>query len=196
MNENDYAKTEMEQPVENKVKVKKSSIALEISLYIAILLICIFIVPKYVIQRTVVDGDSMQTTLMNNDNLMVEKVSYRFSNPSRFDVIVFYPYGKDYNEYYVKRIIGLPGETVKIQGQDIYINGKKIKESYGSTDMDTAGIAADGIKLKDDEYFVLGDNRLVSKDSRYAEVGPVKKENIAGKVLFRIWPLDKIGTIQ
>ena len=102
--------------------------------------------------------------------------------------------GREEDEYYVKRIYGLPGETVQIKGKDIYINNQIIEDKYAKNAMDDAGIAEEPLKLGEDEYFVLGDNRRVSKDSRDSEVGPVKKENIAGHVVFRIWPLSKFGT--
>lgn len=112
---------------------------------------------------------------------------------------MFYPKGRDVEEYYVKRIYGLPGETVQIKDNDIYINGNKIDDPYAKDEMVSAGDAQEPIKLGDDEYFVLGDHRSVSLDSRFSEEddpkgpGPVKRENIAGKVFVRIWPLSKFG---
>ncbi len=128
--------------------------------------------------------------------LLVEKVSYHFTDPSRYDIVVFYPEGRDSDEYFVKRIYGLPGETVQIIGKRIYINGEMISDDYAKDGvMDEAGIAAEPVKLAEDEYFVLGDNRTVSRDSRDPTVGPVKKENIDGHVVLRIWPLNKFGTL-
>ena len=164
-------------------------------LYIALLIICVSVVPKYVIQRTKVDGTSMEATLNDKDNLLVEKVSYHFHNPDRFDIIVFYPYGKeeDPEDYYVKRVIGLPGETVQIIGADIYINGTKLEEHYGKDPITEAGEAEEPIQLADDEFFVLGDNREVSSDSR--DFGPVKKSDISGRVVMRIYPFNKFGLL-
>lgn len=183
---------------QNKVKEPKKrskiSYALELVIYVALILVCVFWVPEHVIQRTVVKGESMENTLHNKESLLVEKVSYKFSDPSRYDIIVFYPYGRDVDEYYVKRIYGLPGETVQIKNNDILINGKKVQDDYAKNAMDDAGIASDPIKLADDEYFVLGDNRKVSLDSRDPDLGPIKKDNIAGHVVLRIWPLSKFGT--
>lgn len=168
----------------------------EFIIYAAIIFVCVAVVPKYVIQRTIVDGKSMMNTLSHKDNLLVEKVSYRFSDPKRFDVIVFYPHGRESDDYYIKRVIGLPGETVQIKGNDIYINGKIIKENYGKDPMTESGIAAEPLKLGDDEFFVLGDNREISEDSRYEEVGPVKRENIEGRAILRIYPFSKFGTFE
>lgn len=179
---------------ERNKKIK--STMTELLLYVLVALICLLVVPRYVIQRTIVSGASMENTLMSGDNLLVEKVSYRFDQPTRFDVVVFYPYGKDEKEYYVKRVIGLPGETIQIIGEDIYINGKVLDEDYGKNPITYQGIAKDPITLGEDEYFLMGDNREVSFDSRYQEVGPVHADLIAGRAILRIWPLNQIGTFE
>jgi len=177
-------------------KKNKKSFLFDLIFYLILIFIVIYIIPNYVIQRTYVDGDSMQNTLFNKDQLYVEKLSYRFDALNRFDIIVFYPFGRKQSDYYVKRIIGLPGETVQIIGSDIYINGKVLKEHYGKDPIIEAGRAKKPIKLADDEYFVLGDNRTVSKDSRTTIVGNVKKENIGGRAIFRILPFSRFGTID
>lgn len=195
---------------ENEVEMKETDIkekkprspisyVIEGVIYVLLIVVCIYVVPTYVLQRTVVSGESMENTLHDGESLLVDKLSYRFSDPKRYDIIVFYPKGKDVDEYYVKRIFGLPGETVQIKGNDVYINGSKIEDSYAKDVMSEAGIAAKPYKLGSDEYFVLGDNRSVSLDSRTLPEedsdapGPVKFENIAGRVILRIWPLSKIG---
>lgn len=172
---------------------------IEAIVWICIACICMFVVPKYVMQRTVVSGNSMQNTLHNNDNLIVEKVSRYFKDFDRFDIIIFFPeHLPEYNgdEYYVKRVIGLPGETIQIIGSDIYINGEILEENYGKDPIEMAGIAANPIKLGKNEYFVLGDNRGASQDSRYPEVGVVHKSSIEGKAILRIWPLNKFGLLK
>jgi len=183
----------MEENSRKKEPKKRSAVSyiIEFAIYIALILLCIFWVPEHVVQRTVVSGESMENTLHNGESLLVNKIAYE---PSRYDIVVFYPLGREEDEYYVKRIYGLPGETVQIKGKDIYINNQIIEDKYAKNAMDDAGIAEEPLKLGEDEYFVLGDNRRVSKDSRDSEVGPVKKENIAGHVVFRIWPLSKFGT--
>jgi len=128
---------------------------------------------------------------------MVEKISYRLDALKRFDIIVFYPYGRENKEeYFVKRLIGLPGETIQIKGEDIFINGKVLEENYGKDPITNAGIAKDPITLGEEEYFVLGDNREISLDSRYEEVGVLSKKNIGGKAILRIWPLNKFGLLN
>ena len=183
---------------EEKKKKKRSpvSYAIEFAIYIILILGCVFWVPEHVIQRTVVNGESMENTLHTGESLLVEKVSYRFNDPQRYDIIVFYPEGRDVDEYYVKRIFGLPGETIQITGNDIYINGEKIEDGFAKNGMDDPGIAAEPLTLADDEYFVLGDNRMVSLDSRDPDLEPIKAEDIAGHVILRIWPLKKFGTLK
>lgn len=181
---------------QKKEKKKRSSIsyAVEFSIYLILILACIFWVPEHVIQRTVVNGESMENTLHTGESLLVEKVSYHFKDPKRYDIIVFYPEGREVDEYYVKRIYGLPGETIQIIDNQIYINGEVVADDYAKNGMDDPGIAKDPITLADDEYFVLGDNRMVSLDSRDSDLGPIQKKNIAGHVILRIWPLSEFGT--
>ena len=202
MSEEEFGQSSLNQVDEKKKKKKRSPISyiIEGSIYVIMILLCVFWVPEHVIQRTVVNGSSMQDTLHTGESLLVEKVSYRFSDPDRYDIIVFYPHGRAQakeekeEEYYVKRVYGLPGETIQIKGNEVYINNEVIPDEYAKKGvMDTAGIAEEPITLGEDEYFVLGDNRQVSKDSREPEVGPVKKENIAGHVILRIWPLNTFG---
>lgn len=182
-------------PISKAMKIK--NIIKEAIIYVLIFIVVLYFIPNYVIQKTIVDGPSMENTLENKDHLFVEKLSYRFGNPKRFDIVVFYPYGReDKDDYYVKRVIGLPGETIQIIGSDIYINGEILEENYGKDPITYAGIASEPIKLNDDEYFVLGDNRTVSLDSRYEKVGVVDGDLIDGKVILRIWPLNKFGLLD
>lgn len=205
MIENDSQQIEKPDNTAKKEEKKKRSFhsyLLEGLVYIAIIIVCVYVVPNYVVQRTVVSGDSMQNTLHDEESLLVDKLSYRFTDPKRYDIIVFYPKGRDVEEYYVKRIYGLPGETIQIKNDDIYIDGELIEDPYAKDSMDSAGIAETPYTLADDEYFVLGDHRSVSIDSRITPddplegPGPVKFENIAGKAFLRIWPLNKFGTLD
>jgi signal peptidase I len=177
-------------------KNKLKSIITDVILYALIVYACIYLIPTYVMQRTIVDGPSMENSLHNGEHLLVEKVSYHFDALDRFDVIVFYPYGREVGEYYVKRVIGLPGETVQIKGSDIYINGEILEEDYGKDPIDYAGWVDEPVTIGEDEYFVLGDNREVSLDSRYEEVGLITKDNIGGKAVLRIWPFNKFGFVN
>ncbi|MBQ2083415.1 MAG: signal peptidase I [Lachnospiraceae bacterium] len=151
---------------------------------ICIVSICLVIL-TFLLQRSKVDGTSMTPTLSDGQGVLVNKFSYMVSSPKRYDIIVFrYDNSKSVN--YVKRIIGLPGETVQIIGGHVYINGKQLEDDkFGDTVMTYAGIAENPIKLEDGEYFVLGDNRNSSSDSRYADVGIVHKGQIIGKLFIK-----------
>ena len=140
----------------------------------------------------------MEPTLDSGDNLIVDKISYRFRAPERFDIIVF-PWKYEESTYYIKRIIGLPGETVQIdENGTIYINGEVLQESYGREVIkaEYVGLAAEPITLGEDEYFVMGDNRNNSTDSRSAMVGNIKREDIIGRAWVRIWPFSKFGILK
>lgn len=167
-------------------------------LYLLIVLCATYLVITFVGQRTVVEGESMETTLSDGDNLIVDKLTYRFNDPERFDIIVF-PFQYQEDTYYIKRIIGLPGETVQIDEKgNIYINGEILQESYGREIIfpENVGIAIDPIVLGEDEYFVMGDNRNNSSDSRTEIVGNIHRDDIIGKAWLRIWPFDKFGVLK
>ncbi len=164
-------------------------------LYVAVVVGVTFLIIHFVGQRTYVSGSSMENTLSDGDNLIVDKITYRFSDPKRYDIIVF-PYQYEENTYFIKRIIGLPGETVQIVDGTIYINGEALQESYGREVMKNSGMAADPITLGEDEYFVLGDNRNDSTDSRDPSVGKISRDRIIGRAWVRIWPLSKIGVLR
>ncbi len=184
---------------DNMEKPKKSFFRqiVETVLYFIIILVTVLFVQKFIIQPVEVNGSSMETTLSNQDHLLLEKVSYLFSKPKRYDVIVFHPYDYDKETCYIKRIIGLPGETVQIIDSMIYIDGEPLSENYGKENVIVdAGMANDPIKLSEDEYFVLGDNRNNSKDSRNESVGLVTKDSILGRAWCRIWPLTDFEFIR
>ena len=181
---------------------KKESVMREIIgtiAYVAVICLVVFLVLRFVGQRTVVNGHSMDPTLANQENLIMDKLSYHFTDPKRFDVVIF-PGPEEGGEhpYYIKRVIGLPGETVQIIDGKVYINGEELTDDvYGITDyIEEPGIAAEPLTLGEDEYFCLGDNRPVSYDSRYEAVGPVHRSEIIGKVWIRIWPLSKFGPVD
>lgn len=163
--------------------------------YILIVLCSTYLIVTYVGQRTKVSGDSMLDTLHDGDNLIVDKISYRFRDPERFEIIVF-PYRHEEDTYYIKRIIGLPGETIQIEDGYVYINGKELVEDYGRETILKAGLAEEPIHLGEDEYFVLGDNRNHSSDSREPGVGVLHRDELIGRAWIRVWPLDSIGVIS
>ena len=134
--------------------------------------------------------------LKNADKVLVNRIVYNASSPKRGDIIVFKPKGNESSHYYTKRIVGLPGETVQIVENRIYINGEKLEEDYTTTKIDTAGIAAEKVKLGGDEYFVMGDNRKNSEDSRSADIGAVKRSYIYGKAWFVVSPKKNFGFVR
>lgn len=169
---------------------------LSTSLYILAVLLVTFLIVKYVAVRVEVSGPSMEPTLQNKQNLIVEKVSYHFKDPERFDVIVF-PFKHAEKTNYIKRIIGLPGEEVRIDEYGyIYINGEYLPERYGKEVIQDPGLAADTIYLADDEYFVMGDNRNNSSDSRCLSVGNVQRDDIIGRAWITIWPFSEFGPVD
>ena len=169
---------------------------LSTSLYILFVLCAVYLVIHFVGQRTQVQGSSMEPKLSNEDNLIVDKISYRFHDPERFDIVVF-PFRYEENIFYIKRVIGLPGETIRIDEKDnILINGEILEESYGKEVIQSPGRAYEEIVLADDEYFLMGDNRNNSTDSRDPSVGNVRRDEIVGRAWLRIWPLDQVGFIE
>lgn len=168
---------------------------LSTAVYLLAVVAVTFLFVQFVGQRTHVNGDSMNVTLEDGDNLIVDKLSYRFKDPERFDIIVF-PYQYQEKTYYIKRIIGMPGESVQIIDGMVYIDGEMLDESYGKEVMEYAGVASEMIELGEDEYFVLGDNRNNSSDSRDPSVGNIHEDQIIGKAFLRIWPLNKFGILK
>jgi signal peptidase I len=164
-------------------------------LYIGVVLVITFLIITFVGQRTHVSGDSMKNTLHHGDQLIVDKITYRFKEPVRYDIIVF-PYQYEEDTFYIKRIIGLPGETVQIVNGEIYINGEILRETYGREVIRDPGMAAEPVQLGEDEYFVLGDNRNASSDSREPSVGVIHRNDIVGRAWIRIWPLNKAGILK
>ncbi|MDD6406385.1 MAG: signal peptidase I [Clostridiales bacterium] len=182
---------------ERKAEKKKAKAEKEVNIVKDLLFLCMYIiivigicwaVLTFVGQRTEVSGESMSNTLHSGDTLWIDKLEYEFGSPQRYDVVVF-PYGDDEDTFYIKRIIGLPGETVYIdEDGNIFINDELLESDvYGRETIasDKRGVAADEITLGDDEYFVLGDNRNNSRDSRVADVGNIHKKDIIGRAVFR-----------
>ena len=138
------------------------------------------------VKKTTMNNNSMEPTLNINDRIVINTLSYKISSPDRFDVIVIDKSDNEHSYYDIKRIYGLPGETIQIKGSDIYINGKKIEEEIYVEEMELAGTAKEPLKLGSDEYFVLADDRNGSEDSRYSNYGLVKEKDIVGKAWIRL----------
>ncbi len=153
----------------------------EILTYIVIIGV-ILLIKAYVVTPIMVSGDSMKTTLLNRDVLILNKLAYKFTDIKRFDIVVI----DDNNEYLIKRVIGLPGEKVEYKNDQLYINGKRVKEEYAREKTDDFSA-----EVPEDNYFVLGDNRAVSVDSRY--FGSFEKKEILGKANCVIFPFQRFG---
>lgn len=153
-----------------------------------IILIIIIIVKKYFFTTILVNGDSMNSTLKENDVMILDKFSYRIKDIKRFDIVVV----NSSNTKLIKRVVGLPGEHIKYENNELYIDGKKIKDNYGTGI--TYDFELDIEEIPEDYYFVLGDNREDSIDSRV--IGLIHKDNILGHATFRLYPLNKFGEVK
>ena len=161
-----------------------------------IVIVCAaFLMVNFFFDNTKITGHSMNNTLKNDDVMLVNKVAFKYRDPKRYDVIIFKPNIGNVSDYYTKRIIGLPGETVQIIDGKVYIDGDVLKDDVIDEVIYNAGNAAKPIKLGYNEYFVLGDNRNNSDDSRFSNVGFVKYEDIIGMPWFVVYPFSSFGTV-
>ena len=169
---------------------------LGLMLYVIIVLALAFAVRTFLLQRVIVDGPSMNDTLHDGENLFICPMSHYIGKIDRFDIVVF-KYAYDTDTYLIKRVIGLPGETVTIDRYGtIFIDGQVLDEHYCPQKIAEPGIAENGIELGEGEYFVLGDNRNNSIDSRDARVAKVDIDRIKGTVFLRITPLSEFGLVE
>jgi len=177
---------------------KKEDEVVEFIKTLAVALIFMLCIRFYIIQPFSVKGSSMEPSFYEGEYLIVDEISYRFSEPQRGDIVVFKLKNKDYNEYLIKRIIGLPGETVVIKDGKVIIKNEEnkdgyiLKENYLPEERLTNGELEESVPLN--SYFVLGDNRGVSYDSRL--FGFIEKDKLTGKVLFRGLPIERAGLIE
>lgn len=185
-----------EEEIKKDIQNERTACLVRILIVIAVCFAIIFFIARYLLMISTVDGFSMFPTLLNGEQVLVDKGIYKRKEPERFDIVVFSFAAAD-TGYYIKRIIGLPGERIRIDDNGvIYINDKPLEEEYGSEQILEPGRARSEILLSDDEYFVLGDNRAHSEDSRYSLVGNIKRDTFLGKATLRIWPLSKYGYID
>ena len=163
---------------------------------IALICVLAFVIVWFWGKRVSNIGDSMSPVIENGDIVLADTFIYNIKKPSRGDVIVFRPNGEEKMHSHIKRIVGLPGETIEIKKGKIYIDGEKLDEKYETTKLEGSKDGNNKIKIKKDEYFVLGDNRLSSTDSRDDEIGNVKRDDIVGKAWFVIAPWKNISFVK
>lgn len=183
--------------IETTPTVKK--IIKEIVIWLLLIILTItasYFITTNVFVKTAVAGVSMEPTLMEGQVVIVNKIEYYLKSPKRNDVIVYKQSNREHSYYEIKRVIGLPGETVKIKNGMIYINDEVLKEKIKTETIENAGLAEEGIKLDDNEYFVLGDNRNDSEDSRFASVGNVLRNEILGKAVAIEKPFTLVDSLN
>lgn len=183
--------------IETTPTVKK--IIKEIIIWLLLIVLTItasYFITTNVFVKTAVAGVSMEPTLMEGQVVIVNKIEYYLKSPRRNDVIVYKQSNREHSYYEIKRVIGLPGEKVKIKNGIIYINDEALKEKVKTETIENAGLAEEGIKLDDNEYFVLGDNRNDSEDSRFASVGNVLKNEILGKAVATEKPFTLVDSLN
>ena len=140
-------------------------------------------------------GQAMEPSVDSGDQVFVNRFLYLLTAPKAGDVVVFKPNGNENSHYYMRRVIGVPGDTVQIREGFIYINGELFETGIGNEEMDYAGVAQEELTLEKDEFFVLGDNRNASEDSRNADIGNVRRQDIYGLAWFIRYPFENFGKI-
>ncbi len=180
-----------------KINIKALREVLSFGFWIVISVFLAFVFVFAFGYRTNVVGSSMEPSLISGQKILINRLVYQISSPKYYDVIAFVPNGNEDSHIYVKRVIGVPGDTILIKDGYIYIDGIKLEEDASYDIIKDPGIAETEIYLSDDEYFVLGDNRNYSEDSRSGNIGVVKKSYITGKVWFKLSKnLENLGFVK
>lgn len=179
---------------EKRIKILKFIIITIIET--AVVILAAFLITHYGLERMQVTGDSMSPTLSDGDTIIINKMSYKLHSIKRNDVVVVRQNGTEHNYYTIERVIGLPGEKIRIDNGIVYIDGKKLEEKFKFPPMENGGLALEEITLDDGEYFMLCDNRNGGEDSRNANIGNVLKSDIAGKAWLKAGTWSFIGKIN
>lgn len=184
--------------LENRKEARKHLVKMILITLVEVLVVVFaaFAITHYGMETFTVSGQYMSPTLENGDKILVNKLSYHIHSIKRNDVVIVQQSGSEHNYYTVERVIGLPGEEVQIREGRVYINGKKLKESYDFPKMENGGLAMEPVILEDEEYFVLCDNRNNGEDSRNANVGNIAEEDIVGKAWVRMNTIEFISHLD
>ena len=183
---------ESKKPLIKKIVKEIIILGVEIALVIGLA----YGIIQFAVEKSAMIGSSMEVTLSDGDDVIINKFSYYFHDPQRYDVVVFKQSGKEHSYYNIKRIIGLPGETVQIKDGQVYINNERLDEPVNVDVMEIGGLAEEPIALEENEYFVLGDNCNNSEDSRFANIGNIVSQDIIGKVWVKLEPFNFVNKIN
>lgn len=163
----------------------------------ALVAICLayFIIISFGTRYSII-GNSMGDVLIHGDMVLIDKATFELRSPKRFEIVLFSPNGVNAGKTYVKRIIALPGEKIQIKDGKIFVNGMTLVNDVTDTQVLTPGLASEPITLGADEYFVMGDDRNNSEDSRFYTIGNIKEENIIGRPWLKVYPFSDFGWIE
>ncbi len=179
-----------------KKSIKKTRSALLWLVAVAAVLILAFGTAKYFCHVEQVYDNAMESTLSSGQKVLVNTIAYRTSSPKRGDLVVFRIGNSEFANTYIRRVIGVPGDTIRIEDGQIILNDETFVEEQDFPQIMDAGLAENTVTLGNEEYFVLGDNRNSSEDSRSAVIGNVSKNSMEGRVWFRVFPYSKLGLVS
>ena len=165
-------------------------------LSIVLAILVFFIVRTFVFRVAQVTGNSMEPTLAHGDMVLLNRFNFFFSSPRVGDIVAFPPYEDDPTRFYIKRIVALPGDIVDLIDNAFFINGVLLEDDFSDDPIISFGDVHFPLEVEDGQYFVLGDNRNGSMDSRFVNVGTVPAEVMVGRVSLRIWPRNRLGQVD
>jgi signal peptidase I len=190
----DEATVTVQQQTQSRPRLARPGLLREI-ISMVLFIVAVYTLLQLALPRSVIFGPSMQPTFYEQQRLIISRLNYLFGQPERGDIIVFNAPDHDRGDpSLIKRVIGIPGDIIEFTDQQLYLNGELVEEPYINEPCRTFQCTDDRWELGPNEYFMMGDNRNHSRDSR--RFGPVVREDIVGEALFRYWPLDEIGVVH